>query len=110
MFHRCYYVYIVTNVHKTVLYTGVTNNLQARLLEHYNAHPGTFTGAYRAHYLLYYEADRYVLNAIAREKEIKGWTRRKKCALINTLNPEWRFLNDRFFAQWPPPPNAPRLR
>lgn len=92
-----YYVYIVTNKNKTVLYTGVTNNLQARLQQHYtNAQPFThksFAGKYNAYNLLYYERFEYIQHAIAREKEIKGWLRSKKEALINTTNPEWRFLN-----------------
>jgi putative endonuclease len=92
-----YYVYIVTNKNKTVLYTGVTNNLQARLQQHYtNAQPFThksFAGKYNAYNLLYYERFEYIQDAIAREKEIKGWVRSKKEALINTTNPEWRFLN-----------------
>lgn len=106
MYYRthCYYVYILTNVHRTVLYTGVTNNLKRRLLEHYANRNSdrTFAGRYKAHYLLYYEADRYILNAIAREKEIKDWSRARKMALIATLNPGLDFLNDRFFDVWPP--------
>src|SRR6476620_10341193 len=84
---RCYYTYIITNALRSVLYTGITNNLKARLLEHYNGR-STFSSTYGVHYLLYYEASPYVLNAIRREKEIKGWTRAKKMALINKQNPE----------------------
>jgi putative endonuclease len=90
-------VYIVTNKYKTVLYTGVTNNISRRLWEHEeNIKLGntTFTGRYRAHYLLYVEYYENPKEAILREKEIKGWTRAKKEALINEVNPEWRFLND----------------
>ena len=75
-----YSVYILTNFNKTVLYTGVSNDLEVRITEHY-AQAGnskTFTGRYFAHFLLYYEDFRYVNDAIAREKEIKGWTRIKK--------------------------------
>ena len=93
-----YFVYILTNKNKTVLYTGVTNNLYRRLSEHFeNAKPfrhSSFAGKYNAYHLLYYERYDWVENAIAREKEIKGWRRSKKEALINTLNPEWIFLND----------------
>ena len=92
-----YFVYIVTNKGRTVLYTGMTNNLAKRLSEHEgnkNDRPDSFTGRYRCHYLLYWERFQYVEDAYAREKEIKGWTRNKKNALIETLNPEWRFLND----------------
>ncbi len=93
-----YYVYIVTNKNKTVLYTGVTNNLQRRLWEHeQNAIPfrhSSFAGKYNAYHLIYYEQFEYIQNAIAREKEIKGWRRSKKEDLIKTMNPEWRFLNE----------------
>ncbi|WP_460571157.1 GIY-YIG nuclease family protein [Flaviaesturariibacter terrae] len=99
---RCYYTYIVTNALRSVLYTRITNNLKARLLEHYNGR-STFSGTYGVYYLLYYEASPYVINAIRREKEIKGWTRAKKMALINKQNPELAFLNTRFFPEWPPP-------
>ena len=93
-----YYVYIVTNKNKTVLYTGITNNLERRLYEHRQnsipfRHP-SFAGQYNAYFLLYYERFQQVESAIAREKEIKGWRRSKKEALINTVNAEWRFLND----------------
>jgi putative endonuclease len=93
-----YYIYIVTNKNKTVLYTGITNDLYRRLKEHEeNSLPfkhSSFAGQYNAYFLLYYERFGQVANAIAREKEIKGWRRSKKEALINTLNPEWKFLND----------------
>jgi putative endonuclease len=92
-----YFVYITTNKNKTVLYTGITNNLKIRLAQHFeNAQPHqhpSFAGNYNAYYLIYFERFENVEQAIAREKEIKGWRRSKKEALINTLNPEWRFLN-----------------
>jgi putative endonuclease len=95
---RTYYVYITTNKNKTVLYTGITNDLRRRLWEHeqntHVLHTKTFTGKYNAYYLIYFEEFGQVTDAIAREKEIKGWRREKKVALINKLNPEWRFLND----------------
>ncbi len=93
-----YYVYIVTNKNKTVLYTGITNDLARRLDEHYeNSKPfrhSSFAGKYNASFLLYYEQFCDVGDAIAREKEIKGWRREKKEALINSVNPGWNFLND----------------
>ena len=93
-----YFVYIVTNKNKTVLYTGVTNDLARRLSEHEaNSIPfrhRSFAGQYNAYFLLYYERFEYVEHAIAREKEIKGWRRSKKEALINSMNAEWKFLND----------------
>jgi putative endonuclease len=91
-------VYIVTNKNKTVLYTGITNDLRRRLWEHQqNSIPfrsQTFAGKYNAYFLIYYEHFGWVENAIAREKEIKGWRREKKEALINRVNPGWRFLNE----------------
>ncbi len=93
--HR-YYVYILTNYNKTVLYTGVTNNLYRRLVEHQNDAKGlktTFAGKYNCIYLLYYEEYQLVNVAIAREKEIKNMTRAKKEELINRVNPQWEFLN-----------------
>lgn len=93
-----YYVYITTNKNKTVLYIGVTNDLKARMHQHeQNAKPLThksFAGKYNAHFLLYYEHFEWVEQAIAREKELKGWRRSKKEELINKVNPTWKFLND----------------
>jgi putative endonuclease len=99
-----YYVYIITNQNKPVLYTGVTNHFEQRLIEHYlnTLSKKGFTGKYNVCYLLYYEEHQYIDQAIAREKEIKGWNRAKKCALINTMNPEWKFLNNEIFDYWPP--------
>ena len=89
-----YYIYIITNTNKTVLYIGVTNDLQRRLLEHKEGRIHTFTGRYNVKYLLYFEEFNCIVKAIAREKEIKKWRREKKHQLIETLNPEWRFLDD----------------
>src|SRR5450432_2827309 len=90
-----YYIYIVTNPERTVLYVGVTNDLAQRLIEHYinKGHPKTFAGRYFCYNLVYYEEFKYINDAIAREKEIKGWRREKKLALINTTNSSWMFLN-----------------
>jgi putative endonuclease len=90
-------VYIITNIGRTVLYTGVTNKLIQRLGEHRADALGarhTFTGRYNCYYLVYWECFRYIDKAIAREKQIKGWSRAKKEALINDFNPQWEFLND----------------
>jgi putative endonuclease len=90
-------VYILTNIHKQVLYTGITNNLDRRLSEHQQnaiSTQSTFAGKYKCVYLLFYERYQYVQHAIDREKEIKGWRREKKIALINSFNPEWKFLNE----------------
>jgi putative endonuclease len=92
-----YFVYITTNRNKTVLYTGVTNDLTNRLHEHQedaNGREKHFTGKYNAYFLVYWERFQYIEHAIEREKEIKGWLRSKKEKLISEFNPEWRFLND----------------
>jgi putative endonuclease len=88
MIYKLYYLYIVTNYNKTVLYTGITNNLEQRIIEHYTGQPNRFTTEYKAYYLLYYESSKYINNIIAREKEIKGWLREKKENLISSFNPE----------------------
>jgi putative endonuclease len=100
---REYYVYITTNQTKTVLYTGRTNNLPQRITEHWlkRGTSETFTGKYHCYHLLYFEHTKYVLNAIEREKEIKGWLRTKKEALILEFNPEMKFLNSEIM-EWPP--------
>ncbi len=91
-----YYVYIVTNEKKTVLYIGVTNNIQNRLSQHYfdseNAKK-SFAGKYNCYHLVYYEPFDFIESAIAREKELKKWRREKKDILISSFNPNWEFLN-----------------
>lgn len=86
-----YYVYITTNLHKTVLYTGVTNNIIRRKQEHKDNDSSSFTGKYKAHYIVYYEEHKYILNAIEREKEIKDFSKAKKILLIESVNPNWDF-------------------
>jgi putative endonuclease len=91
-----YYVYIMTDPSHTVLYTGVTNDLHRRVFEHkHHLLPG-FTSRYNAIYLVYLEATPNVSAAIAREKQIKGWVRAKKIALIEVSNPAWKDLS----AEW----------
>ena len=91
-----YYIYILTNKVKTVLYTGVTNNLKERIYYHRNPLPFSkaFTTKYKCFYLLYYEHFFEIEDAIKREKQIKGWSRAKKEKMITEFNPEWRFIND----------------
>jgi putative endonuclease len=89
---REYCVYIMTNAHNTVLYTGVTNNLARRVYEHKNGLGGAFTKKYNANKLVYYEVGNNIHSAIAREKRIKGGSRKKKVDLINSLNPKWKDL------------------
>lgn len=92
-----YFVYIVTNFNKTVLYIGVTNDLHTRLYEHredafsFKRH---FTGKYNVCFLIYWERYDNIEFAIEREKQLKRWKRSKKEKLINDFNPNWRFLND----------------
>ena len=91
-----YFVYITTNKNKTVLYTGVTNDLRSRIWEHEeDTRTGkrTFAGKYNCYNLIFFERYDYIEHAIDREKQIKGWKRIKKENLINNFNPEWKFLN-----------------
>jgi len=91
-----YFVYILTNKRKTVLYTGITNNLKERLFWHFNSTEVSnhFTAKYKCYYLIYFEQFSAVETAISREKQIKGWTRKKKEDLINSFNSDWNFLNE----------------
>ena len=109
---KWYYVYILTNKLKTVLYTGVTNDLKQRIIEHWEnrGKNNSFTSRYHVYNLLYYECHQYINNAIARETEIKGWRREKNIKLINELNPELKFLNEKFFGEWPPKHITSRLK
>ena len=91
-----YYIYILTNKAKTVLYTGVTNNLKDRLHFHTNPLPYSkaFTTKYKCFHLIYYEHFQDINVAISREKQIKGWNRAKKETLILSFNSNWNFLNN----------------
>ena len=90
-----YYVYIMTNMSRT-LYTGVTNDLPRRVWEHKQKLVKGFTKKYNITKLVYYEETNDVLGAIEREKQIKGWLRKKKIDLIESLNPEWKDLSEDF--------------
>ncbi len=95
--YHTYYVYILTNKAKSVLYIGVTNNLKIRLQQHSeNLNPNSFTSKYNVYFLLYYEKFTWIQLAIAREKELKGWKRDKKIELIKITNPDLNFLNHLF--------------
>ena len=88
-----YYVYILTNPSYTVLYTGVTSDLVKRVYEHkQHLDPKSFTAKYNAVNLIYYECVSDVHSAIAREKQIKNWSRKKKDTLIDTINPDRKDL------------------
>ena len=88
-----YYVYILANWDDSVLYIGVTNNLKCRLYEHKNHLADGFTKKYNVDKLVYYEYTSDVYAALEREKQLKGWTRRKKMALVTKENPEWNDLS-----------------
>jgi putative endonuclease len=91
---RSYYVYLLTNVKRNVMYVGVTNNLENRVAQHRAGEGGAFTRRYRVNTLVYAEEYQYIEDAIAREKEIKSWRRSKKDALVTSLNPAWADLLD----------------
>ncbi|MBL7685706.1 MAG: GIY-YIG nuclease family protein [Deltaproteobacteria bacterium] len=88
-----YYIYIMTNSHNTVLYTGITSNLQKRVYEHQNKLTKGFTERYNLHKLVYYEVASSPEIAIAREKNIKAGSRRKKIELIEQFNSDWKDLS-----------------
>ena len=91
-----YYVYMLTNATGTVLYTGVTNDLIRRVYEHKtNADPNSFTAKYAVHKLVYFEETPSRYEAISREKQIKGWNRKRKNSLVETINPKWEELYDK---------------
>ena len=83
------YVYLLANKHNNVLYTGVTNDLIRRVYEYKNKLVAGFTQKYNVDRLVSFEVCSGIVVAIEREKQIKGWSRKKKQDLINTLNPEW---------------------
>jgi putative endonuclease len=93
-----YYVYIMAS-HTKVLYTGVTNNLETRVSQHKSAPPTTFTGKYNVNRLVWYEDYPDIKDAISREKQLKGWRRSKKIALIEAANPDWIDISYRWFHQ-----------
>ena len=92
-----YYVYIMASRTKT-LYIGVTNNLERRVWEHKAEMPSGFTRKYNVHKLVYYERFHSVRSAIEREKQLKGWLRLKKLALVESINPEWDDMAERWYS------------
>ena len=97
---RQYYVYIMTNRSGT-LYTGVTGDLKRRLYQHKHKLVPGFTSRYNIDRLVHFEVFGDVLLAIAREKEIKGWLRAKKIALIESTNKDWKDLSNGWFSDLP---------
>ncbi len=88
------FVYLMSNFTRTVLYTGVTSDLRRRVFEHKHGLRSGFTQAYHVNALVYYEPAADITDAIRREKQIKGWTRAKKNALVETMNPRWVDLSE----------------
>ena len=92
-----YFVYILANSFRNVIYVGVTNDLERRLFEHKNKHlfnKNSFTSKYNCSDLIYWERFQYIDQAIEREKEIKKWRREKKFHLIKSFNPSMKTLNE----------------
>ncbi len=98
---RHYYVYISTNHPRhTVLYAGVTNNILNRDNQHKNkTNKNSFTARYNINAVMYYEIFGYIEDAIAREKQIKNYSRKRKIELIKSINPEWKNLIEEFYKQ-----------
>ena len=95
---KTYYVYIMTNRSKT-LYTGMTNDLMRRIGEHKSKAVPGFTQRYNIDRLVFFEETGDVRAAIAREKQIKGWSRAKKIALIESMNAGWKDLSEDWFKE-----------
>ena len=96
-----YHVYLLTNIKRNVMYVGVTNNLLNRVADHRSGRGGAFTRQYKVHVLVHAEEYQYIEEAIAREKQIKGWRRSKKDALVSVSNPTWADLLEMEFAKGP---------
>jgi len=93
MHGKYYYIYIMSNHHKTVYYVGITNNLERRAIEHKNKlNKDSFSAKYKTNELLYFEEYDNPISAIEREKKIKSWRREKKINLIKKTNPEMKDL------------------
>src|SRR4030095_4108320 len=96
-----YWIYMLINERRTVLYIGITNDLEARLAQHIRGEGSGFTWRYRTSRLVYYENFPDPAQAIAREKQLKGWTRAKKVVLVSKVNPEFVDLAPTLFgAEW----------
>ncbi len=98
MAHKQYFIYIMTTMNNSVLYTGVTSDLKRRVFEHRTDKGSKFVKKYKLYKLVYYETGDDVESAIAREKQIKGGSRKKKIELINSLNPQWEDLFEKYLS------------
>lgn len=103
MDEKNYYVYILANKTNSTVYIGVTNDLMRRLWEHRNDMADGFTKQYHVHKLVHYESTTDVNEAIAREKQLKGWRRARKNDLIESVNPAWKDLAGDWFTAEPIP-------
>ena len=90
--YNTYYTYIMSSNNNSTLYIGVTNDLERRVAEHKSGSGSVFTRKYHCHKLVYFETFSDIEKAIAREKQLKGWSRKRKNELINRRNPEWKDL------------------
>jgi putative endonuclease len=91
-----YYIYIMTN-HSKTLYTGVTSDLAGRVYQHKEGTGSVFTSKYKINRLVYYEEFSNIEEAITREKQLKGWVRKKKIDLIESTNPTWGDLSSEWY-------------
>ena len=91
--YNTYYTYIMSSSNNSTLYIGVTNDLERRVAEHKSGNGSVFTKKYHCHKLVYYESFSDIDQAIAREKQLKGWKRERKDALIDSVNKERRDLS-----------------
>jgi len=105
---KAFYVYMMTNRSRVVLYTGITNSLMRRVWQHQHGEIEDFTRTYRVNRLVYYERFNDPRDAIAREEEIKGWRREKKNALVERVNPKWADLSPMLFQHTRVIPNEVR--
>ena len=107
---NAFYVYVMTNQSRVVLYTGVTNSLVRRVWQHQNSEIEGFTKTYKVNRLVYYGCFDDPQDAIAREEEIKGWRRDKKNALVEKMNPKWTDLSPMLFQHFKPSSRASAAR
>ena len=94
---RDFFVYFLTDKSRSTLYIGMTNDLQSRVWQHRNPEQRSFTQTYHCILLVYYETYPDALSAIAREKQLKGWRRARKNALVDSMNPQWKDLSIELF-------------
>lgn len=97
---QTYYVYILTSLTRSTLYIGCTNNIVRRVIEHQHEIGSEFTRKYKLKYLIYFEEYQYIQDAIAREKQLKKWSRPKKLKLIKKQNPELKDLSKKLFEMY----------